>query len=147
LLSKGLKYKIYKSAGIDQTLAELIRAGGNILCSEIHKLINSVWNKEELPQQWKKYIIVLIYKKGNKLTWSYTGISLAATYIQNLIQYPCLKVNSIVGKIIGDHQCGFQHNRSITYQIFCISQVLEKNGSIVEEYDSYSYISRRPVSQ
>jgi hypothetical protein len=31
--------------------AEPIQAGGETLCSEIHKLISSVWNKEELPQE------------------------------------------------------------------------------------------------
>jgi hypothetical protein len=40
--------------GIDKISAELIQAGGNTLCSEIHKLINSILNKEELPQQWKE---------------------------------------------------------------------------------------------
>jgi hypothetical protein len=29
-------------------------------------------------------------------------------------------------EIIGDHQCGFQHNRSMTDQIFYIWQILEK---------------------
>jgi hypothetical protein len=47
-------------------LAKLIQAGGNILRSDIHKLINSIWNKEEFPEQWKESIIVPIYKKGNK---------------------------------------------------------------------------------
>jgi hypothetical protein len=42
------KLKNYKSPGSDQIPAELIQAGGEILLSEIHKLINSVWNKEEL---------------------------------------------------------------------------------------------------
>jgi hypothetical protein len=41
----------YKSQGSDQIPAELIQTGGEILLSEIHKLINSVWNKEELPDQ------------------------------------------------------------------------------------------------
>jgi hypothetical protein len=36
-----------KSPGSDQIPAELIQAGGEILPSAIHKLINSVWNKEE----------------------------------------------------------------------------------------------------
>jgi hypothetical protein len=39
--------KKYKSPGSDQIPAELIQAGGKILLSEIHKLINSVWNKEK----------------------------------------------------------------------------------------------------
>jgi hypothetical protein len=47
-------------------VTELIQAGGEILLSAIHKLINSVWNKEELPDQWKESIIVPINKKGDK---------------------------------------------------------------------------------
>jgi len=44
----------------------LIKAGTEILRSDIHKLILSVWNREELPQQWKESIIAPIYKKGHK---------------------------------------------------------------------------------
>jgi hypothetical protein len=32
----------------------------------------------------------------------------------------------IIDEIIGDHQCGFCHNRSNTDQIFCIYDILEK---------------------
>jgi hypothetical protein len=42
--------KSYKSPGTDQIPAELIKAGGETLCSEIHKIICSTWNKEELLQ-------------------------------------------------------------------------------------------------
>jgi hypothetical protein len=45
------KLKKYKSPGSDQILAELIQAGGEALLSVIHKLINPIWNKEELPDQ------------------------------------------------------------------------------------------------
>jgi hypothetical protein len=58
--------KKYKSPGSDQIPAELIHAGGEILLSAIHKLINSVWNKEELPDQWNESIIVPIHKKDDK---------------------------------------------------------------------------------
>jgi hypothetical protein len=53
----------YRSPGTAQIPTELIKAGGEILYYEIHKLICSIWNKDELPQQWKKSITVLIYKK------------------------------------------------------------------------------------
>jgi hypothetical protein len=43
------KLKSYKSSHTDQIPAKLIKAGGETLCSEIHKLICSIWNKEELP--------------------------------------------------------------------------------------------------
>jgi hypothetical protein len=74
------KLKKYKSPGSDQILAELIQARGEILLSAIHKLINSVWNKEELPHQWKETIIVPIHKKGDKTDCNnYRGISLLST--------------------------------------------------------------------
>jgi hypothetical protein len=43
------KLKNYKSPGSDQIPAELIPVGGKISLTVIHKLINSIWNKEELP--------------------------------------------------------------------------------------------------
>jgi hypothetical protein len=30
--------------------------------------MNSVWSKEELPQQWKESIIALLYKKFDEVT-------------------------------------------------------------------------------
>jgi hypothetical protein len=48
----------YKSPGSVQIPAELIQAGGETLCSEIQILINFIWSNEELPDQWKKSIIL-----------------------------------------------------------------------------------------
>jgi hypothetical protein len=56
--------KKYKSPVSDQSLAELMQAGGEILQSAIHKLVNSVWNKKELPDQRKYSIIVPVHKNG-----------------------------------------------------------------------------------
>jgi hypothetical protein len=60
------KLKRYKSPGTDHFPTELTKSGGEILRSEIHKLIHSIWHKDELPQQWKESIIVPIRKKGDK---------------------------------------------------------------------------------
>jgi hypothetical protein len=63
--------------GKDKILAELMHAGGNTLHSEIHKCINPVGNKLELPQQWTESVAVAIYKKGDKIDHSnYRGMSL-----------------------------------------------------------------------
>ena len=59
------KLKRHKSPGIDQIPGELIKAGGRKIRSEIHKL--TIWNKEELPEEWKESIMVPIYKQGDKL--------------------------------------------------------------------------------
>ena len=55
------KLKSHKSPGIDQIPAELIKEGGRIIRHEIHKLIISIWNKEELPEEWKESIIIPTY--------------------------------------------------------------------------------------
>jgi hypothetical protein len=80
------KLKKYKSPGSDQIPTELIQAGGEILLSEIHKLINSVWNKEELPDQWKESIIVPVHIKGDKTDCNnYRGMSLLSTSFKILL--------------------------------------------------------------
>jgi hypothetical protein len=65
--------KKYELSGSDKIPAKLIQAGGETLLSEIHKLNNSVWNREELPAQWKQCIVVPIYKKGHKTDCSIMG--------------------------------------------------------------------------
>jgi len=67
------KLKRHKSPGIDQIPAESIKAAGRTIRSEIHKLINSIWNKEELHEEWKKSIILPIYMKGDKTDCSNYG--------------------------------------------------------------------------
>jgi hypothetical protein len=71
------KLKRYKLPGSDQILAELIQAGGKRLWSKIHNFFNSIWNKEELPDQWKESITVTIQKKVYQTDCNnYRGISL-----------------------------------------------------------------------
>jgi hypothetical protein len=42
------KLKRHKSPGIDKIPVELIKARGRTIRSETHKLINSIWKREEL---------------------------------------------------------------------------------------------------
>jgi hypothetical protein len=105
------KLKKYISPGSDQIPAELIQAGGKMLLSAIHKLINSIWNKEELPNQWK----------GDKTDCNYYhGISLLSISYNILSNIFLSRLSLYIDEITVDHQCGFGHNRSNTDQIFCI---------------------------
>ena len=105
------------SQGTDQIPTELITAGGRTIYSEIHKLINSIWNEGELPEEWKESIIV---------PSNYRGISLLPTMYKILSNILLSRLTPHAEKITGDYQSGFWHNRSTTDHTFCICQTLEK---------------------
>jgi hypothetical protein len=90
------KLKKYKSPGSDLIPTELIQAGEEILLSAIHKLIDSIWNKEELLAEWKESIIVPVLKEGDKTDCNnYHGISPLSTSYKIVIEYSPLKVKCI----------------------------------------------------
>jgi hypothetical protein len=116
------KLKSFKLPVSDQIPADFIQAGGEILGSNIHKLVNSIWNKGKFPDRWKESIIVPIQKKCDKTNCNnYWGDIIAINFSQLLLS----RLSSYTDEIIVNHQCGLQCNRSTTDQIFFIYQILE----------------------
>jgi hypothetical protein len=108
--------------GSNQIRADLIHK----ICSKIHELINSVWNKKILPHQWKESIILTKDKKGDKTDSNYyRGISLLSTSYTFLANILLSRLSPYIDEIIRDHQCGFRRIRTTRDQIFRIRQVLE----------------------
>jgi len=119
----------HRSPYIDQIPEKLIRAWGRIcvIRSEINKLIISIWNKEELSEEWKESVILPIYKKDDKTDFeNYRGTSLLSTTYKILSNILLSILTPYAQEIIGDHQCGFRLNESTTDHIFCFHSVLEK---------------------
>jgi hypothetical protein len=84
--------------------AEMIQAGGETLLSVIHKLINSVWNKEELPDKWKESTILPIHKHDDKTdSNNYFGTSLVSTSYTILSNILLSSLSPYIDEIIGDH--------------------------------------------
>jgi hypothetical protein len=65
-----VKLKRYKSLGVDQIPAKLTQAGEKTLHSEINTLMKLLWNREELPYQWKESVVISIHKMGDKINCS-----------------------------------------------------------------------------
>jgi len=84
-----------------------------------------VWNKEELPDEWKESIIVPIYKKRDKTDCSNCrGLSLLSTTYKFLSNILLSRLTPYAEESIGDHQCGFGRNRSTADRVLCICQIL-----------------------
>ena len=121
------KLKSHKSPGTDPIPAKLIKEGGRTIRYEVHKLIASIWNKEELPEEWKESIIVPIYKKGNETDCNNCrSISLLPTTHKILSKILLSKLTTYSEVINGDHRYGFRSNRSTTDHLFRIYLMLEK---------------------
>jgi hypothetical protein len=102
------KLKRHKSLGIDQIQADLIKEGASTISGEIHKLIISIWDKEELPEEWKESIIVPIYKKGDKTDCkNYKGITLLTTTYKILSNILLSRLIPYAEEWPDDRQCDF----------------------------------------
>ena len=54
------KMKKEKAPGIDSITIELLRAGGDVTSEVLYELFTEIWEKEEVPEDWSKGLIVLI---------------------------------------------------------------------------------------
>jgi hypothetical protein len=121
------KLKRHVSPDIDHIPAEMIKERGRTIRREIHQRIISIWNKEELPEEWMKSIIVPIYTKGDKTVCSNSrDISLLPTMYKISSNILLSRLTPCAEEIIWGHQCGFRRNRSNTDLMFCIRQTFEK---------------------
>jgi hypothetical protein len=82
--------------GVDQIVAEFGQAGGNSLRSETYEVLNCIWNKEELPKQWKKSFMLFI-RRLIELTVVISKVLLLTT-AENFIHRSFVKFNTVCGQ-------------------------------------------------
>ena len=100
-------------------------------------MCNVIWHTEEIPDEWKRAIIIPIHKK--KDNWTVQSVEEAA-YSIKLVKcsvpsfYRELEEHS--EEILSGAQAGFRKGRSTIDQIFTLRQLAEK----YEEFSKQLYV-------
>jgi sorting nexin-29 len=105
----------------------LLKCGGPDLIRHLHRLINEIWEIEEMQEEWKTGLICPIFKKGDKLNCSnYRGVTLLNVAYEVFSGILQRRLSCYAEEILGKYQCGFHPGRSTIDQIFVMRQSMEK---------------------
>ena len=119
-----------KAPGRCGILAEVWKHGGTNLQEQLHDVIVDIWEKEQVPQNWKDANIIPIFKKViRKECGNYQGISLLLIAGKILACVILNRINTntcICPHILPETQCGFPSNRSTIDMVFCLQQIQEE---------------------
>jgi len=122
------RLKNRKAPGIDNITAEEIRVATEGRGLEIlHQLCQRIWDEETVPEEWKKAVIVPIYKKKDKLDCNnYRGVSLQCHCSKIFTSIILERIRKKTEEVLSEEQAGFRASRSTIDQIFTLRQLSEK---------------------
>jgi hypothetical protein len=107
---------------------------GNYGKEHMHKLLNLVWKKKYVPEDWKIAVIISIFKKGNnRECHNHRGISLLSVPSKIYTRILDSRLRAQVKDTLEGSQYGFRKNRSIQDAIFVIRQLMEKTINFDKE--------------
>ena len=108
-------------------MPELIVHGGAELIDRLLQLIQHVWQKGTVVEDWRDAEIVPIPKKGNlKLCDNWRGISLLDVVGKVFARILQERLQKLAEKVLPESQCGFRKGRGCVDMIFAARQLLEK---------------------
>jgi len=87
-----------------------------------------------LLEVWKNFIIVPIYKMGDKEIIVIIVHINVATYVQNFIQNPVVKVKSTCRQNYCETSISISTQQVNTDNIFCVRHILETKWECGEEF-------------
>ena len=71
------KMKNGKAPGVDEVTTEMIKAAGPVGLHWMYRLFRMIWKGKEVPEDWRKGLIIPVFKKGDKKKCNnYRGIIL-----------------------------------------------------------------------
>jgi len=134
------RMKLKKAAGIDGIPMEAWRHARGELWIRLVDLLRAIWKKGTIPKDWRKSIIIPLYKRGDKeKVGNYRGISLLCTaykiyaeVLRNRLEKEAEEKNKVP-----ESQAGFRKGRSTIDNIMTLYHIMQrekrkggKNGKV-----------------
>jgi len=116
-----------RAPGEDSVTSELIKYGGRKLWNRIHQLITTIWDIEQMPQEWGTAIICPIYKQGEKVECrNYRGISLLNVTYKIFTNLLTRYIEPYVEEILGTTSAVLGKVDLLQTRFFCVGIILER---------------------
>lgn len=117
-----------KAPGRDGITIELLKADNILTESILKELFEMIWDKEEVPSDWTKGIIIKIPKKGDlTICDNSRGITLLSVPSKVLARALINRIRDGVDKELRDEQAGFRKGRSTVEQLFILRNIIEQS--------------------
>ena len=101
------------------------------MIEELTKLLNNCWQKESVPEDWQKGIIIKIPKKGNLNDCNnWRGITLLSVPGKIFCLVLLQRLRDAIEKMLREEQAGFRRGRSCSEQIFTLRNIIEQSTEL-----------------
>ena len=138
-IMKAIKeIKSGKAPGADNIEPEILKANPELTADILHNLLEEIWEKEIIPEDWKKGLLIKLPKKGDlSLCNNWRGITLLSIPSKILTRIILNRIKDIVDNKLRKEQAGFRKERSCIDMINTLRIVVEQST----EYQTPLYLS------
>lgn len=120
-----------KSVGPDRVSGEILKLGGEAMIPYPARLLDVTINNATIPRDWKKAIVVPIYKGGDRpLVTNYRPVSLTSVVCKQMehVMASYLRKNWEEKNWLFEGQHGFRPGYSCESQVITICQDIADTG-------------------
>lgn len=127
-----------KAPGVDNITPEMLKADIEVTATIFQDLLKDVWEKEEIPEDWKKGLLIKIPKKGDaSLCSNWRGITLLSVPSKILTRIILNRIKEVVDTKLRREQAGFRRDYSCIDMINTLRIIIEQSS----EYQTPLYLS------
>ena len=127
-IKKALKeLRSRKAAGVDNTSPEVLKVDLDITANILEPLFKKIWNKGEMPNDWRCGLLIKIPKKGDTVNCdNWRGITLLSIPSKVFTRILLNRIKEHVNQRIRKEQAGFRPNCSCIDQINTLWIIIEQ---------------------